>query len=100
VPWANDPAISHLASLPEMRALLRDAGFTVVEERDSTPESEAWFRQRAVDLEASEPPPVGFQLFLGDRFREMVANQVRNLVERRIRTVMFICRNAEDQDSR
>jgi ubiquinone/menaquinone biosynthesis C-methylase UbiE len=93
VPWARDPSISHLATPSEMRELLQASGFTIVEERDSTPESEAWFRQRAVELAASGPPPVGFQVFLGDEFRRMVDNQVRNLTERRIRTVMFVCRN-------
>jgi hypothetical protein len=37
------------------------------------------------------PPPVTFQTFLGGDFPDMVRNQVRNLSERRIRTVSFIC---------
>jgi hypothetical protein len=36
-------------------------------------------------------PPVLWRLFLGDDFPIMAKNQVRNVGERRIRTVSFIC---------
>ena len=36
-------------------------------------------------------PPVGWRLFLGEDFPVMAQNQVRNVTERRIRTVSFIC---------
>jgi hypothetical protein len=36
-------------------------------------------------------PPVAWRLFLGDDFPAMARNQVRNVTERRIRTVSFIC---------
>ena len=39
----------------------------------------------------SAPPPVTFQAFLGGDFPLMARNQVRNLAERRIRTVTYIC---------
>jgi len=36
-------------------------------------------------------PPVAWRLFLGDDFPTMTRNQVRNVTERRIRTVSYIC---------
>lgn len=92
VPWARDPAISYLATPREMRQLLGGAGLEILEEIDSTDESLAWFQDMAARMEESGPPPVGFQLFLGEEFPEMARNQVRNLADKRIRTVAYICR--------
>src|SRR5258707_1651584 len=35
--------------------------------------------------------PLAWRLFLGEDFSAMARNQVRNVTERRIRTVSFIC---------
>ena len=93
VPWARDPAISHLATPAEMRTLLQGAGFRILEEIDSTEQSEAWFKQAAAQTAASDKPPVGLRQFLGPDAAEMMRNQVCNLAERRIRTVSLICRS-------
>jgi ubiquinone/menaquinone biosynthesis C-methylase UbiE len=92
VPWARTPEISHLATPSEMRALLTTAGFEIVEELDSTGESQAWFEDMADRIAQKGPPPLTFREFLGDDFPQMTQNQVRNLAERRIRTCTFICR--------
>ena len=91
VPWADDPSTSFLATPDEMRDLLATAGFEVVTEVDSSDESLAWFQQVRARIEREGPPPVSFGAFLGERFGEMAANQVTNLAERCIRTVMFTC---------
>lgn len=91
VPWASDPSTSHLARPDEMRTLLPAAGFDVVAEIDSSDDSLEWFRQVRARIERDGPPPVTFAAFLGDAFGQMAANQVANLAERRIRTVMFTC---------
>ena len=91
VPWANDSATSFLATPEEMRELLPAAGFEVVSEVDSSDESLAWFQEVRARIEREGPPPVTFATFLGDAFGQMAANQVANLAERRIRTVMFVC---------
>lgn len=92
VPWARDPAISHLATPAEMRDLLAGAGFDLLEEIDSSEESLTWFTQVSERIAEQGPPPVGFSVFLGADFAEMAANQVANLRERRIRTVSYLCR--------
>jgi ubiquinone/menaquinone biosynthesis C-methylase UbiE len=93
VPWAREPSISHLATPAQMRELLAGAGFSVLEEIDSTEESHAWFRDLAARAGKSGPPPLSFGLFLGPDFAQMGRNQVQNLAERRIRTVAYVCRS-------
>ncbi|MEZ0580534.1 class I SAM-dependent methyltransferase [Nocardioides sp. MH1] len=91
VPWAHDTSTSFLATPQEMRALLPAAGFEVVSETDSSDESLRWFQELRARSQQQGPPPVTFATFLGDSFAQMAANQVTNLAERRIRTVMFAC---------
>jgi len=97
VPWAEDPSTSFLATPAEMRRLLLDAGFEIVDEVDSSAESLAWFTQVRRRIEQSGAPPVTFAVFLADSFTEMAANQVANLAEDRIRTIMFVCRKPGDR---
>jgi len=92
VPWAADASTSFLATPEETRDLLARAGFDVVAEADSSDAGLEWFRQVRERVERDGPPPVTFAAFLGgDAFRQMAANQVTNLAERRIRTVMLTC---------
>ena len=92
VPWAREASISHLVTSAQMRSLLDNTGFSIEQEIDSTEESAVWFRKRLERLRTAGPPRLGFQLFLGDAYEEMVHNQVRNLMERRIRTVAYVAR--------
>ena len=92
VPWAADSSTSFLATTEEMRDhLSAAAGFDILAETDSSDESLTWFKQMRARIERDGPPPVTFAAFLGDQFAQMAANQVANLAERRIRTVMFTC---------
>ena len=91
VPWAREPSISHLATPDEMESLLAGAGLKVADVQDSTSESQSWFEAIVAQMAQSGPPPVTAQVFLGSDFPEMRRNQVRNLAERRIRTVSYIC---------
>lgn len=95
VPWARTPSISHLATPAEMRELLCGAGFDILEEIDSTEAGLAWFREKAAAVAGAAPPPLGFQLFLGEDYARMTRNQVQNLAEKRIRTVAYVCRSSE-----
>lgn len=90
VPWAREPSISHLATPDEMEELLSGAGFRIVNVVDSTQESQQWFEEMAARLSQSAPA-VTFQTFLGNDFPQMGRNQVANLRDRRIRTVMYVC---------
>lgn len=91
VPWAREPSISHLATRAQMVSLLEGAGFRIEREDDSSDESLAWFEQMARRIAEHGPPPLSPRLLLGDDYPAMMRNQIRNLSERRIRTLSFVC---------
>jgi ubiquinone/menaquinone biosynthesis C-methylase UbiE len=91
VPWAREPSISHLATPEQMKSLLSGAGFKLLDIKDSTEESQTFFEKMTAKIAKTGVSPVAWRLFLGDDFPEMARNQVRNVTERRIRTVSFIC---------
>jgi SAM-dependent methyltransferase len=91
VPWAREPSISHLATPNQMKSLLTGAGFKLVDVQDSTDESQRFFEAMTAQMARTGSPPVAWRLFLGDDFPAMARNQVRNVTERRIRTVSYIC---------
>jgi ubiquinone/menaquinone biosynthesis C-methylase UbiE len=91
VPWAREPSISYLATPNEMESLLADAGFNLLDTVDSTEESQSWFEEVKARMAKSSTPPVTWQTFLGSDFPQMAQNQVRNITERRIRTVSYFC---------
>lgn len=91
VPWARDPLISHLATPDEMKMLLSGAGFKILGAHDSTHESLNWLEARTTNMAQSGSSPVITQILFGGDYLEMISNQIRNLTERKIRTVSYIC---------
>lgn len=91
VPWARESSISFLATPDGMEALLREAGFRIRGVDDSTARSAAWFEKTVARIGRAEPSGLGLHLLFGDGFAEMAQNQLRNLAERRIRTLTYIC---------
>jgi len=90
VPWAGEPSISHVATPEQMKSLLTGAGFKLLDVQDSTEESQRFFEKLTAQLATTGRYPAGWGLFF-DNFAAMARNQVRNVTERRIRTVTFIC---------
>jgi uncharacterized membrane-anchored protein len=74
-----------------MKSLLASAGFKLLDVQDSTEESQSFFEKMTAQMARTGKSPAMWQLFLGDDFPAMARNQVRNVTERRIRTVTFIC---------
>lgn len=92
VPWARDASESFLATPEEMETLLDDAGFEIVAWRDRSEDGLQWFQRLRERLAKDGPPPIGFSLLMGEGFRDMAANQVRNLAERRILPTEIVAR--------
>ena len=88
VPWATEPALSFLTGAPEMRAALEGLGLKVLHWRDATAPALDWFR--AIAAKAKGPAPLGLHLLMGRKWGTMVANQVRNLEEDRIRLLQAV----------
>jgi len=90
-PWARESSISYLATADEMKKLLSDAGFRILDVHDSTDESLDWLETRTAAKTQEKPVLVTTEILFGDDFPEMIRNQIRGLKERRIRTVSYIC---------
>lgn len=91
VPFARDASASHLVPPAETEQLLAAAGLEVLSVDDSSAEGLRWFSQLRDRVEREGPPPLTFQVLFGEDFPAMARNQVTNLAEDRIRTVMFVC---------
>ncbi|WP_210204615.1 class I SAM-dependent methyltransferase [Microvirga sp. 17 mud 1-3] len=92
VPWAREPSISHLITPQDLRSLLEQAGFEVEHWQDTTAAGRDWFIGMDRCLQENGPPPVSFVLLMGSEFKEMAANQRRNLEENRIALIETVCR--------
>jgi kynurenine formamidase/SAM-dependent methyltransferase len=86
VPWAREPAISHLLRPDQVRAIIAEAGFQEVDWIDETALATAWFTERVAAIRAAQgvPPPLGLHLLLGADSAMMFANLARNLTEQRV----------------
>jgi hypothetical protein len=74
-----------------MEMLLSGAGFKILGTHDSTHESLNWLEARTTHMAQSGPSPEITQIIFGGYYLEMISNQIRNLTERKIRTVSYIC---------
>ncbi|KAA3623436.1 MAG: SAM-dependent methyltransferase [Proteobacteria bacterium] len=88
-PWANRAEMSFLVTASQLEHVLGEAGFEVDDRHDATEAGARWF-ERFAGRRASGAYPLGIHLLFGESFAEMAANQVRNLVERRIALAQFI----------
>ena len=66
-------------------------GFDVTNWNDTSEIGKEWFKALNKRLAETGPPPLGFNVLLGADFPAMAKNQVRNLVEDRIRPTEIIC---------
>ncbi len=73
---------------PKMGAALEGLGLRVLDWRDATPPALDWFR--AIAAKTKAPAPLGLHLLMEPEWATMVANQVRNLEEDRIRLLQAV----------
>jgi ubiquinone/menaquinone biosynthesis C-methylase UbiE len=95
VPWASDPAASHLVDPERQRALLEAAGFTITRTRDRRQFGLDFFaevRAKSAAAMAAGKPPAGVPLLMGPDFPAKIANLVRSMEEQRVGPWEFICR--------
>ncbi len=90
VPWAREPAISHLIIPRQLRAHLTATGFQILSWQDNTEKGRDWFKKMGQRIKSSGLPRLGIHLLLGPDFRLMAQNQVRNLEEDRISLIETI----------
>ncbi len=83
-PWAEDAALSTLATEPEAQAAINKAGLSIEKWIGKVAESAEFFQKVLKRVEADGPPPVGIHLLMGDNARVKLGNYVQNLLETRV----------------
>jgi SAM-dependent methyltransferase len=87
LPWADDPARSHLATPDALRAVVESAGFTVERWNDLTDRAAALMR-----TVLSQPAnPLGLHAFVTD-FARKAENLTRALADGRLRVIQGVAR--------
>lgn len=89
VPWAQSAETSHLTTPDEMRALLGESGFAVVEVEDRTDFAIEFFQQ-SLAASTNGPPPLGLHLLMGASAPEKFKNMLTNVESGRIAPVQII----------
>jgi MPBQ/MSBQ methyltransferase len=92
VPWARVPESSFLVTPDELRQLLGQAGFRIVDWWDVTDAGREWFADLSEKMRKEGLPAVGIHLLLGPEFKEMGHNQRRNLEQGRIVLAQVVAR--------
>jgi MPBQ/MSBQ methyltransferase len=80
VPWADDPSISFLAKPAEVRAILEQLGFHILDWVDKTEQTHDWLVNRL----GQPASPLGLHLLMGANARTKFENVARNLQEKRV----------------
>lgn len=75
LPWASEPAASHLRPPADIRAMIEAAGFTIDHWREQPDAARAWLEAvRAAAPPADRPPPLGMHVLGGAAWPRRAAN--------------------------
>jgi ubiquinone/menaquinone biosynthesis C-methylase UbiE len=91
-PWAEDESFSTLATEPEARSVMEQAGLEIKEWRARVQESIDYFKKMSAQVKANGPPALGTHLLMGDEAKVKFKNYVRNLSEHRVTVVIGMAR--------
>jgi SAM-dependent methyltransferase len=92
LPWAAGPATSFLSSPEETQDQVVAAGFEVLVFRDKTEEVLPDLRENRRRLEEHGLPPLGLQVLMGERIRELQINVARSAEEGRLTVIEALAR--------
>jgi SAM-dependent methyltransferase len=92
VPWSSDGSGEYLVTPEATRALLRAAGFTAIEMKDTGPKYLAGYRKAIEREQQGQMPILGVHLLLGELAAEKTRNAARNIDEGRTHPIQVICR--------
>lgn len=91
VPWAQSAETSFLTTPDDMRALLGDAGFEILEVEDRTAMAIDFLQNRSRPP-GGKPPPLGTHLVIGASAPVKFKNTLENTLKGRIAPVVMIAR--------
>jgi len=92
LPWATTEESSHLTSPDELRALLADAGFEVLEFADRRAFGIEFFQRMRARIAEGGLPPLGMHILMGETFRDKVAHLVDGMEKGCILPAVMIAR--------
>lgn len=81
VPWADDPSISFLTTVPALESLLKNTGFTKVKTTNQTAKAMGFFQGLFDRLSKGGPPKLGLHLLMGKDARTKLGNILYGLEE-------------------
>jgi SAM-dependent methyltransferase len=84
VPWANDPSISFLESIPNKDSILKSLGLTKIQTTDQTENAIAFFNGMFERNNRSNPQKLGLDILMGDSTLEKFGNLFKGLKENKI----------------
>ncbi|MFZ0614239.1 MAG: class I SAM-dependent methyltransferase [Desulfobacterales bacterium] len=98
VPWAKEASFSFLASMPDMIALIENAGFDMFHFEDATAEAADWVRARQAPPKKDRPrlPRPDLDLVL-ENFRLKRTNLSKNLLQGTIAVLRAVAVNARQK---
>jgi sarcosine/dimethylglycine N-methyltransferase len=89
LPWADEPARSHLVTADQLRAVVESAGFAIEHWNDRTDQAAALMQT----MLGQPPNPLGLHAFVAD-FKKKAENLTRALTDGRVRAVQGVARAA------
>lgn len=90
MPWAEDPAISFLATPETARKLVESTGLTVTQWEDTSERSLVWMNQMAEKAKQNGRPPFSVQVIMGPDIRQRLDNFRRSLQDGHLRVVQAV----------
>jgi cyclopropane fatty-acyl-phospholipid synthase-like methyltransferase len=102
LPWSTTAVTSHLLTMSDTIAELNRAQFEIVDAVDRTAWSLDWFAAQGGGsasngpsvqgrvIHASDPPPLGLQVVMGQRFAAMGLNLVMNMMAGRVGVAQIV----------
>ena len=90
-PWAIVAEESFLSTSDEMQTLLKEAGFRKIQFTDDTQNSVAFLMVGLKKVQTEGPHPLGIQLALGPRFKDMLMGLGENFKSGAIQIGRFVC---------
>lgn len=92
-PWAATEATSHLCTPSETQALLRGAGFEIVEVEDRTSHARSFFQSVVEAAKVTGgPAPVGIHLLTGETHAQKSTNMLSAMNDGRLAPSMIVAR--------
>jgi ubiquinone/menaquinone biosynthesis C-methylase UbiE len=83
LPWADEPSISHLITIPEFENIMKQLGFKKVKAKDQTQAAIEYFSGIAQTTGIYSAGP-GMRLVIGDNARQKTSNLLTGLVQQKL----------------